>query len=40
MLAIGMPGPFEWILIAVFLVVPVLALLLAFRIWRHTGRRK
>ncbi len=37
MFAISMPGLFEWILILVFLGIPILGLLLAFRIWRHTG---
>jgi hypothetical protein len=39
MLAIGMPGPFEWVVILVLLGIPVLALMLGFRIWRYTGRR-
>ena len=39
MLAIGMPGPFEWIIILVIAGIPILGLLLLFRISRYKFRR-
>ena len=38
MLAIGMPGPFEWVILLVLFTIIFGGLMIAFRIYRALGR--